>query len=184
MPMRCLLLLASGMLAVNGAAYPAPPKTALQPADGLPAVQVPTGQTLERQLLARDQGLFDLQYAPTCHVAAMRDFVTADMEFYHDEEGFAVDSGDQWAADYGRLCAARNTRGEQMRRELVSTSALISRIPNYGAVMTGEQRFFRRTPSGQERFVATSRFSKLWRLGPDGVWRLARSFSFEHRKVP
>lgn len=180
--MRGFTLLMGGLVLAS-AAHSAPPRRALAPADGLPAVQVPSGLTLERQLVARDQALFDLQYSRACDVAAMRDFVTDDMEFYHDQEGFAVDSGDQWASDYGRLCAARSARGEQTRRELVRTSMLVSRIPNYGAVMTGEHRFFRRAANGREVLTATARFSKLWRLGSDGLWRLARSFSIDHRKV-
>ncbi len=175
--------LTAGLLGFSCAAVSAQQKAALLPADGVPSVQVPTGSALEKQLLARDQALFDLQYSSTCDVAAMRGFVTDDMEFYHDEEGFAVDSGDQWAADYQRLCAARRSRSEQTRRELVRPSVVISRIPNFGAVMTGEHRFFRRSADGREKLTARARFSKLWRLGADGVWRLARSLSFDHRKV-
>ena len=181
--MRWLSSLVIGMVTLSCAAFSAPPKSTLPPADGLPPVQVPSGAALERQLLARDQALFDLQYASSCNGAAMRDFVTPDMEFYHDEEGFAVNNGDQWASDYARLCNARRLRDEHVRRELVERSVLISRIPNYGAVMTGEHRFFRREANGREKLVAVARFSKLWRLGSDGVWRLARSFSFDHRKV-
>lgn len=155
----------------------------LPPADGGPAVNVPAGRELERQIISRDQALFDLQFGATCDVNAMRGFVTDDIEFYHDKEGFAVDSGAQWASDYGRLCARRRDRGEHVRRELVKDMVVISLIPNYGAVESGEHRFYARQSDGTERLTQRARFTKLWRLGGDGKWRLARSFSFDHREV-
>lgn len=155
----------------------------LPPADDSPIVKLPPAGELRRQILARDQALFDLQFDFTCDVKAMRDFVTDDMEFYHDHEGFAVDSGDQWASDYGRFCEDRKRDNERLRRKLVASSLVISSLPNYGAVESGTQEFYVRQSNGSWKLDVRSRFAIVWRLGTDGVWRIARDFSFDHRKV-
>lgn len=159
------------------------PRPPLPPADGHAPVTLPPAAIMRRQILARDQALFDLQFGFACDVKAMRDFVTDDMEFYHDHEGFAVKGGDQWASDFGRFCKDRVRDNYHQRRRLVASSVVFSPLPNFGAVETGEQQFYWRKPNGQWKLNGRSRFAIVWRLGSDGVWRIARDLSYDHREL-
>ena len=48
------------------------------------------------------------------------------------------------------------------------------------AVEEGSHLFYERQGDGPETLVGRARFSVLWRLEPDGRWRLARAFSIDH----
>ena len=157
-------------------------KPPLPPADGKPAVNVPEGRELERQIIARDKEFFEVLFH-VCDPARMRQFVTDDMEFYHDVEGFAVASAERWVSDYSESCVRRKNQPVPARRELIRDTVVISRIPNYGAVQVGEHQFLERQSDGSEKIVERARFAQLWRLGTDGIWRIARDFSFDHREV-
>jgi hypothetical protein len=180
--MAARLALAATFLAAL-AAPSAAQRPALPPADDQPTVSLPAPDELRRQILARDQARFDLQFGFSCDVKAMRGFVTDNMEFYHDHEGFAVDNGDQWAADYGRYCAERRSDNVRRRRELIPSSLVVSPLPGFGAVASGEHQFFELQPDKSWKVFARARFATAWRLGRDGVWRIARDFSYDHRKV-
>lgn len=178
--MKTWFAVIAGLLSLGQPAVARPP---LPPADDTPIVKLPPTAEMRRQILARDQALFDLQFSFSCDVGSMRDFVTDNMEFYHDHEGFAVDNGDQWASDYGRFCEDRKRSNERVRRRLVPSSLIISPLPNYGAVETGTHEFYMRQPNGSWKLDQRSRFAIVWRLGTDGVWRIARDFSYDHRKL-
>jgi hypothetical protein len=115
-------------------------KEPLPPADGKPAVQVASGRELERQITSRDEEYFRVLFH-VCDAAMMRQFVTDDMEFYHDVEGFAVSSAARWVSDYKESCARRKNQPVPARRELLRETVVISRIPNYSALQTGEHQF-------------------------------------------
>src|SRR3712207_3881126 len=104
--------------AVLASSLATPAKTALPPADGKPAVEVPEGQELTRQILARDEEFFEVLFH-VCDPSRMREFVTDDFEFYHDVEGFAVASAERWVSDYERSCARRKNQPVPVRRELL-----------------------------------------------------------------
>jgi len=47
----------------------------------------------------------------------------------------------------------------------------------------GIHLFYERKGDGPERLAGRACFTQLWTLGADGVWRLARIFSFAHEKA-
>lgn len=137
---------------------------------------------LTQVIAARDALLFDVMFAE-CDPAALATLVTDDMEFYHDKGG-AMDRK-AFVADYAKSCAAKLAPDAwRSRRELVPGTLKVYAIPGFGAVEEGAHRFYERKGEGRERLAGQARFSILWRLGADGQWRMARTFSIDHTAAP
>ncbi|PIB93448.1 nuclear transport factor 2 family protein [Caulobacter sp. FWC2] len=147
-----------------------------------PAVEVPAQPALTQAIAARDTALFDVMFAG-CDPAALTALVTDDMEFYHDKGGLMAH--DAFIADYAKSCAARRAPDAwRSRRELVAGTMKVYAIPGFGAVEEGAHFFYERKGDGPERLAGKARFSILWKLGADGQWRMARTFSIDHAAVP
>lgn len=141
-----------------------------------------TEPSLTQVIAARDALLFDVMFAG-CDPAALAALVTDDMEFYHDNGG-AMDRK-AFVADYAKSCAAKLAPDAwRSRRELVPGTLKVYAIPGFGAVEEGAHRFYERKGEGRERLAGQARFSILWRLGADGQWRMARTFSIDHTAAP
>lgn len=126
--------------------------------------------------LARmDAQLFDASFA-SCDAAKANAIFTDDVEFYHDQSGFAA--GEQVRENTRRLTASC-PGAHGVTRTVVPGSMRVYPIEGYGAVQVGVHRF-------DERGAATAtlaRFVHVWRF-EDGRWRLARVLSLDHHAVP
>jgi hypothetical protein len=150
------------------------------PAPSAP-VEIPPAPALAQAIAARDAKLFGVMF-DQCDPAALADLVTADMEFYHDKGGLMAH--DAFVADYAKSCAAKTAPDAwRSRRELVPGTLKVYAIPGFGAVEEGGHRFYERKGDGPERLAGKARFSILWKLEPDGQWRMARTFSIDHAAV-
>ena len=147
-----------------------------------PAVEVPAQPALTQAIAARDTALFDVMFVG-CDPAALTSMVTDDMEFYHDKGGLMAH--DAFIADYAKSCAAKKASDAwRSRRELVAGTMKVYAIPGFGAVEEGAHVFYERKGDGPERLAGKARFSILWKLGADGQWRMARTFSIDHAAIP
>lgn len=124
-------------------------------------------------IAARDTALFGA--FNRCDAAALETFFTEDLEFYHDHGGLTTPRR-PFVDGFAEGCR----KGEVGRRELVPGSMEVHHLRNVGALQIGVHRFFVRTPTG-ERPGSTARFAMLWRPQADGVWRISRVLSFDHR---
>jgi hypothetical protein len=126
-------------------------------------------------LAQMDSVLFDASFA-SCDAAKANAIFTDDVEFYHDQTGFAA--GEQVRENTRRLTASC-PRDRGVKRSIVPGSLRVYPIEAYGAVQVGVHRF-------DERGASTStlaKFVNLWRF-QDGRWRLARVLSLDHRALP
>lgn len=147
-----------------------------------PATAVPAGPALTEQIAARDSEFFRL-FFEGCDPARVRTMMADDIEMYHDKGGFVWRGAEAAVADYSKSCAERKKPGAwRSRRELVRASLRVDPVPGYGAIEDGVHLFYERKGDGPERLAGHARFTQLWRLDPDGAWRLARIFSFAHEK--
>ena len=147
----------------------------------LAPVEIPPAPALAQTIAARDARLFTVMF-DQCDPAALADLVTGDMEFYHDKGGRMAH--DAFLADYAKGCAAKTAPDAwRSRRELVAGTMRVYAIPGFGAVEEGGHLFYERKGDGPERLAGKARFSILWKLEPDGQWRMARTFSIDHAAV-
>ena len=147
-----------------------------------PSVEVPPPPALNLAIAERDARLFSVMF-DQCDPAALADLVTPDMEFYHDKGGLMAH--DAFLADYAASCATKLAPDAwRSRRELSAGTMKVYAIPGFGAVEEGSHAFYERKGAGPERLAGTARFSILWKLEPDGRWRMARTFSIDHAAAP
>lgn len=135
------------------------------------SAQADSGSTrgpLFDQLARMDSLLFHAAFV-ACDAQAFRAIFTDDAEFYHDQAG----------ASYGEKARSMNgcPRDQSVRRVLVPGSLQVYPMKDYGAIQTGLHRFVH--ANGEPGAVA--KFVHLWQL-KDGVWRLARVLSFDHKQ--
>jgi hypothetical protein len=159
-PLRATLLLA--VFAVPSALASA------QTSQGLP----PTDE-LYKTVAALDTALFTAYN--TCDLDKLAAMTADDLEFYHDQTGLAT--GKQSLVD-----GVKNNICGKVHRELVPGTLEVYPLKGYGAVEIGVHRFThpnRPKPdtTGEAKFVT------LWQL-KDGVWKITRVISFDHRSLP
>lgn len=113
---------------------------------------------------------------------AMSGWLARDVEFYHDRGGKLIGKKALSAAN-----EVMKTNPARLRREAVPGTVRFFPMREgetlYGAVVTGEHRFYAKEGGAPEKFVGQAHFSHLMRL--DGKqWRVARIYSFEHADAP
>ena len=114
-----------------------------------------------------------------CDIAAMEQFFSKDVEFYHDKGGI-INNREVLSHDLENgLC--RSGKNE-LRREAVPGTVRIYPLKNngeiYGALMTGEHLFYL-VQGESEKLDGRAKFSHLW-LKKNGEWKMHRIFSFDH----
>ncbi len=118
--------------------------------------------------LARmDEELFDAAFV-NCDASRFRALFTDDAEFYHDRTGLAAGE----AARTLKSCP----RDNGVTRTLIPGSLEVYPMHGYGAVQMGRHVFAKKGEPGSE----VAKFVHLWKQ-EDGVWRLARVLSFDHK---
>lgn len=140
--------------------------------------QVEENSELFQTLRTKDSLLFNLGFN-TCDISQFRALVSEDMEFYHDQSG-VTDSKDAFIASIENGLCKLNYKA---RRELVAGSLQVFPMHGngqlYGAIQTGEHRFYAKYPDKKEVLTSTAKFTHLWLL-EDGQWKLARVLSYDH----
>lgn len=119
------------------------------------------------ELARMDEELFEAAFV-TCDANKFRALFTDDAEFYHDRTGAAVGE----AVRTMKSCP----RDNGVTRTLVPGSLEVYPMQGYGAIQIGRHVFARKGESGSE----FAKFVHLWKR-ENGVWRLARVLSFDHR---
>lgn len=116
----------------------------------------------------------------TCNIAAMRNFFTDDVEFYHDKGGITNGLDALMNISQKNLCSNPDFR---LRREAIKQTIHVFPLYNgnalYGAILSGEHIFYI-IDKGKEHLDGHANFTHLWLL-KDGLWKMSRILSFEHR---
>jgi CubicO group peptidase (beta-lactamase class C family) len=143
--------------------------------------QEPHGSELYRTLRSKDSLLFDVGFN-TRAIAPFEQLVSEDFEFYHDNGGITPN----------KTAFIDNTRDGLFKmsylatRELVAGSLEVYPLKKdgvlYGAVQTGEHRFFATEKDKAPYFTSYAKFTHLWLLDK-GEWKLKRVLSYDHGTV-
>lgn len=158
--LRATLLLASFALPVAWANA--------QSGHGLP----PTDD-LYKTVAGLDTALFDAYN--NCDLDKLGSLAADDLEFYHDQSGLSL--GKQSLVDgvKANICG-------KVHRELVAGTIEVYPMKGYGAVEIGIHRFTHPNRPKPDT-TGEAKFLMLWQL-KDGVWKLTRVISFDHRSLP
>lgn len=130
-----------------------------------------SGELYER-IVALDAAMFDAYNR--CDIDKVGRFFTEDLEFYHEKGGLTLTRDATLAIMRKNLCPGG---GYHLRRELVQASMEVRPINNYGAVETGEHRFYLSQKGEKEALDGICKFVMIWRRTGD-EWRVSRVISY------
>jgi hypothetical protein len=137
-------------------------------------------QQLTEEVKAADLALFSA-FFDRCDVAALKTMVTDDFEMFHDKGGRVAASGAEFIRNIEGTCARQKTGEDyRARRELITSTLKVFPLNNYGAIETGEHRFYKLTPGKPEELVEISLFTQVWKKEGQ-TWKLARVLSYDHK---
>ncbi|SRR5258706_10909921 len=115
-----------------------------------------------------------------CDTANFKDFITDDVEFYHDKGGVTLDAKSLIEALNKNICGNANSR---LRREAVAGTVKVYPMQNgdqiYGAIISGEHGFYITEKGKPEYHSGDANFTQLWLL-KNGVWKMSRILSYNH----
>lgn len=144
--------------------------------------QLSMAQTADEKLTAtilQKDSLFWVAYN-TCETASYGQFLTDDVEFYHDKGGVTVGLESLVSTTKKNLCSPGGIR---LRREAVEGTVKVFPMKKsdtiYGAIISGEHVFYVLEKGKPERLDGQAKFMQLWLL-KDGAWKMARILSYDH----
>jgi hypothetical protein len=127
------------------------------------------------KIASLDSSLFEA--FNTCNLAKVEMFFTEDLEFYHEKGGLIITRKSVIEVMRNNLCGQNSNR---VRRELIKSSLAVHAINNYGAVETGEHRFYLTQAGQKEKLDGIGKFVHIWQK-KDGEWRISRVISYGFR---
>lgn len=127
------------------------------------------------KIASLDGSLFEAFNA--CELVKVESFFTEAIEFYHEKGGLTTTRKSVIEVMKNNLCMENSNR---VRRELVKGSLEVHPINNYGAVETGEHRFYLTQKGQKERLDGIGKFVHIWQK-KDGEWRISRVISYGFR---
>jgi hypothetical protein len=141
----------------------------------------PAEENVSATILSVDRQFWEAYNA--CDVEAQRRFVTEDVEFYHDKGGVTLGADALMDTVRKNLCSGNN----RVRREAVEGTGRVFPMHDegvlYGAIVSGDHRFYVREGDHPETWTGIAKFANLWLL-KDGTWKMARVLSYDHGPAP
>lgn len=140
-------------------------------------------QTKEEQLgatILNKDGVFWQAYN-NCDLPAFGEFISDDVEFYHDKGGITLGKTALIKSIQDNLCSNRDNF--RLKREAVAGTVHVYAMKKsdviYGAVISGEHVFSSWEKGKVEYKSGQAKFTHLWLL-TDGTWKMTRIFSYSH----
>jgi hypothetical protein len=134
----------------------------------------PTPSSVEGGVLAADAAFW--RAFNQCDAEAMNNLLADDVEFYHDKTGLTVGRG---AVLLSLMKGPCGTPGMHLRREAVGSPA-VDPVPGYGAILSGEHKFYVKQGQTPEYVDGNARFAVVWRQNGNH-WEMRRVLSYSHR---
>ncbi|HKO96605.1 MAG TPA: nuclear transport factor 2 family protein [Pyrinomonadaceae bacterium] len=130
---------------------------------------------LYAKIASLDSSLFEA--FNRCDLDKVGAFFIADLEFYHEKGGLTKTRKSVIDVMRNNLCGENSNR---VRRELVQGSLEVTPINNYGAIETGEHRFYLTVKGQNEKLDGIGKFVHLWQK-EGSEWRISRVISYGFR---
>lgn len=135
----------------------------------------PAPKELYERIASLDAALFEAYNM--CDLDKVGTFFTEDLEFYHEKGGLILTRKGSLDIMRKNLCGDNNNK---VRRELIKSSLEVFPVSNYGAVQTGEHRFYLTQKGQKEKLDGVGKFVMLWQ-NKDGAWKISRVISYGFR---
>ncbi len=117
----------------------------------------------------------------TCNLKILKNYVSDDLEFYHDKDGLTKGAETFLKISEKNLCSSKNNW--RLRREAIQGSIKIYPINNYGAIISGNHQFYITENNKPEYLDGIAKFTHVWQL-KDNKWKMTRVLSYDHKNPP
>ncbi|TRO65257.1 DUF4440 domain-containing protein [Christiangramia sabulilitoris] len=144
------------------------------------SAQVSRDSELYQQLKARDSLLFDVGFNQ-CKIHEFEDFVSDDLEFYHDQGGLSTTKKDFLEAIRNNIC--NNPEKKPIRKLVEGSMEVYPLYENgklYGAIQKAVHDFYIKEPKKELYKTSSAKFTHVWLL-KNNTWILQRVLSYDHQ---
>ncbi|MCH4823623.1 nuclear transport factor 2 family protein [Gramella lutea] len=142
--------------------------------------QVAKDSDLYKELKSRDSLLFDRGFNK-CKISEFQDFISNDLEFYHDQAGITTNKEDFLTAVKNNICGNLDVKPiRKLREESLKVFPLYQNAELYGAIQKGIHDFFIKEPNRELYQTGTAKFTHLW-IKENNEWILKRVLSYDHK---
>lgn len=135
---------------------------------------------LYKTIMSKDSLLFNVGFN-TCDISQFENLFTEDFEFYHDQDSISDKELFLVSLKKGICLPGKSYK---IRRDLKPGSTEIYPLTKngalYGALQNGTHQFFEISSGQKDKPGSVAKFTHVWLL-KNGVWKLARSFSYDHK---
>lgn len=142
--------------------------------------QIEKNSALYQTILSKDSLLFEVGFNH-CNITQFENLLSDTFEFFHDKDSISYKKEFLYKFKNG-LCKSPTTY--QSRRELNTESTEIFPLYKnqvlYGAIQTGNHKFYETISGHKETFAGSAKFTHVWLL-ENGVWKLTKSLSYDHQ---
>ncbi|TYP71601.1 beta-lactamase [Aquimarina intermedia] len=141
--------------------------------------QVSKDSSLFLALKKADSLLFEEGFNQ-CNFKALKKVLHEDLEFFHDQNG--IQNSEQFYRSFSQsICSNKNFKPiRKLVEETLQVFVLKSKGKVYGAIQTGKHVFYIKEPNKALYATEQARVTNTWLL-ENGIWRLKRILSYEHR---
>ena len=118
----------------------------------------------------------------TCDFNVLKNYVSDDLEFYHDKNGLIQGARNIFKNIKKKLMCSQKSNW-RLRREALEGSIKIYPINNYGAIISGDHVFYITENNKPEYLDGFAKFTHVWQL-KDSLWKMTRILSYDHKNPP
>ena len=142
--------------------------------------QVKPDSELFQKLLEKDSLLFDRGFNE-CKIDEFENFVSEDLEFYHDQGGLTTNKQDFLENVKNNICSNPDKKPiRKLRQESLEVYPLFQNGKLYGAIQKGIHDFYIKEPGKELYMTSSAKFTHVWIL-EDKEWILKRVLSYDHK---
>lgn len=136
-------------------------------------------QKVFKELELNDSLLFDLGFNQ-CDTNQIRNLVSEDFEFYHDQAGI-TGSKKSFIESIAGLCNLDYKPIRKLDLNTLEVNLLKTNGKLYGALQKGKHEFYAKENNKPLYLTSTADFIHLWIL-ENGEWKLKRVISYNHQE--
>ncbi|TBW28523.1 DUF4440 domain-containing protein [Gramella sp. KN1008] len=142
--------------------------------------QVSEDSELFQKLLEKDSLLFKEGFNK-CRITEFENFISEDLEFYHDQGGLTTNKKDFLDAVKNNICGKPDEKPiRKLREASLEIFPLYENGKLYGAIQKGIHDFFIKEPGKELYMTSTAKFTHVWLLENE-EWILKRVLSYDHK---
>jgi Domain of unknown function (DUF4440) len=134
---------------------------------------------IKKQIMSKDAKFWNSYNS--CNTNTMQEFLSNDVEFYHDKGGITIGAESLINSLKQNLCSNLDLK---IRREADSNSIEVYLLEKdnvvYGAILKGNHSFYITKTNEKEFLSGKAKFTHLWLL-KDNHWKMTRILSYDHK---